>query len=186
MSVMCVSCADFLVESDNRTVILVKPPAQPWPTCHFFHLTMFMLCFFFPSSSPSAHRRWGVKERSFLQNWAESPSFPNSFLPSFLLRNHTSFLTVHLSVFFLFILSFFLSFTLKENLYCWTGKIDMTLKAFSHIHASDMLFKFLWKLVWFVLKIANIIIQILEPRHIKQNIRVYSIPGCQIYSIHLL
>lgn len=37
---VCVSCARSLVESDNRTVILVKPPALPRLAPHIFHLTM--------------------------------------------------------------------------------------------------------------------------------------------------
>ena len=46
---VCVSCAQSPVESDNRTVILVKPPARPRPAPHIFHLTMYArFASFFP------------------------------------------------------------------------------------------------------------------------------------------
>ena len=45
----CVSCAQSPVESDNRTVILVKPPARPRPAPHIFHLPMYArFASFFP------------------------------------------------------------------------------------------------------------------------------------------
>lgn len=80
---VCVSCTISAWSPDNRTVILVKPPAQPRPAPHIFHLTTFA-CFasFSPSFSASAQDRWEVREHSFILNsWADS--FSHSLLLRF-------------------------------------------------------------------------------------------------------
>lgn len=106
---VCVSCAQSLVESDNRTVILVKPPAQPWPAPHIFHLTMFSC---FASFSPRLLflLRGDEKEHSFIQDWADF------FLHTFFLKplsfkssSHCLFSKFVLTVLLLLIWSLFLS-----------------------------------------------------------------------------
>lgn len=63
-------------DSDNGTVILAKPPAQPRPASHIFHLTTFTrFASFSTSSSVSAQGRQRVRERFFVLNGGASLSF---------------------------------------------------------------------------------------------------------------
>jgi len=115
---VCLLCRESLLESDNRTVILVKPPAQPWSAPHIFHLTMFT---HIASFSPRllfllrGDEEWGsihlyrTEQRFFFL------SFPPRLLSFIHLRNPPSFSVAYLTFFncqTLYFFTLFLSFFL--------------------------------------------------------------------------